>query len=915
MDNLFKIFHVDALIQQWAQFEPDIKIALLISFFGTLLGFKFTSYLIVQTKYWQERKAKKILSHSFGSELFGPDEITHSTRYYIDPAYSEINPSENKEPGKRKKTKQKLLEVLDKILSDTYKPAGNKSVKKIRHVLILADSGMGKTSFLLNYYAQNQMKSTKKRHRLALVPLGIPNADEYIDKIDKKRDTILLLDGFDEYTKAERDQKEKLDELLFKYATFKKLVLTCRTKFFLKNADIPKKTRFRILLSRIFGEKEKWEYWRLYLCAFNDKQIKKYFIRRYRWKFKFRKDALTLVKKLPMLAVRPMILAYIQDLIDEAQQVDSTFQLYDIMVQKWLERESSWIDKHSLFSFSKELAGDIFVNRRKRGMEKLPPGDLNQLVKKIGLSQEQKWKFAHRSLLNRDGLGNFKFTHRSIMEFLFVYRFLELNPGDRPKTIFTDMMQQFVLEAIEERKFKGNENKEFCRVFLNEADLASKNLNDFNFSEANLQGADLRGTNLVKADLRGANLVKADLRRANLAKADLRRANLEGVNLEGANLQGANLEETNLVAIRLQGADLGEANLHRANLQGANLQGFNFQRVNLVEANLQGVDLRGANLVEANLQGVDLRSANLVGTKLQGTDLRRANLEGVNLEGANLQGANLEETNLVAIRLQGADLGEANLHRANLQGASLQGFSFQRVNLQGANLQGVDLRGANLEGANLQEAELVKANFQGANLVVVRLRGANLVGAKLQGADLRRANLEGANLEGADLGKANFQGADLGEVNLHGADLQGANLGGVNLQGANLQGLNFQRVNLVKTKLQTADLQGANLVKANLQEADLQGAKLRGANLAEANLQGADLQEADLQGARLRGANLDGAKLQGTHLQGTNLVGANLVGANLQGADLEAANLEGANLEGANLEGANLQHAIYTPPK
>jgi len=855
MDNFFKILHLDALIQQLSQFQfkPDIKIALIIFFFGTLFG--LTSHIITHTKYWRERKAKKILSHHFGSEFFGPDEITDSTRYYIDPDYSEIDPSENLKPGGRKQAKQKLLGVLDEILSDTYKPAKNKSVKIIRHVLILADSGMGKTSFLLNYYTQNQMRSDKKRHRLALVPLGVSNADKYINKIDNKSDTILLLDAFDEYTTAESNHKEKLDELLVKCATFKKVVLTCETQFFLKHIDIPQKTGNRKLLPRKVKVKGEWEFLRLYLCAFNDAQIKNYFIRHYRWKFKFRKDAFNLVKKLPMLTVRPMILAYIQDLIDETQQIYSTFQLYDIMVQKWLERESDWIDKHSLFSFSKELAVEIYVNRKKRGMEKLPPVDLNQLIKKIGLSQKQKWKFARRSFLYRDVIGNFKFAHRSIIEFLFVYRFLELNPIDRPKIIFTDMMQRFVLELIKKKKFKGNENKEFCRVFLNEVDLSNKDLNDFNFSEANLVEADLRGTNLLKANLQRAKLQRvnmegANLQRARLQGAELVQANLQGAELVQANLQGANLRNAILIETRLQGA-----NLREANLQGANLQGFKFQKVNLERANLQGANLRGANFVKTNLVEVRLRKANLVEAYIQETDFQRADLEGA--------------------KLQEADLVQANLQGANLQGADIKGANLQGVNLQGANLRNAILTEIRLQGANLRKANLQGVNLQGFNFQRVNLEGANLQGANLRGANLAEANLQGANIEGADI--------------------KGGNLQGVNLQGVNLQGFNFQKVNL----------EGANL----------QGANLRKANLAEANLQGANLQESKLKGARLRGANLVETNLQGADLEGANLVKANLIEANLQGANIEVANLEGADLEGANLEGANLRNAYLIRTK
>jgi len=52
-----------------------------------------------------------------------------------------------------------------------------------------------------------------------------------------------------------------------------------------------------------------------------------------------------------------------------------------------------------------------------------------------------------RSLLNRDAEGNYKFAHRSIMEYLFVRRLVSGDEGCREE-ILTDQMKQFLVEIL-----------------------------------------------------------------------------------------------------------------------------------------------------------------------------------------------------------------------------------------------------------------------------------------------------------------------------------------------------------------------------------------------------------------------------------------------------------------------------------
>jgi hypothetical protein len=114
-----------------------------------------------------------------------------------------------------------------------------------------------------------------------------------------------------------------------------------------------------------------------------------------------------------------MLLAYIPDLIESRRDISYAYQLYEIMVDAWLEREKSWVNKSTLRDFSERVALDIYLNREARGMERVPYGDLANLAAEWGINL-QHWQITGRSLLNRDAEGNYKFViGRSWNTYLF----------------------------------------------------------------------------------------------------------------------------------------------------------------------------------------------------------------------------------------------------------------------------------------------------------------------------------------------------------------------------------------------------------------------------------------------------------------------------------------------------------------
>jgi len=260
---------------------------------------------------------------------------------------------------------------------------------------------------------------------------------------------------------------------------FKRVLITCRTQFFPSDEEIPRETGIARVGPRKAGEEAKYEFWKLYLSPLDDEQVEAFLRKRYRWPWGKRKQARELVRKIPLLSVRPMLLAYISDLLENVwltplayipdllendTKIEYAFQLYEVLVEKWLERESVrvlpealrqfyeklavdlYVNRERLRQFSEKLAVDLYVNRERRGAECIPRAELAALAKEWSIPIDD-WQLSGRSLLNRDPEGNYKFAHRSIMEFLFAKRLIDGDPACDGIEL-SDQMKAFVWEMI-----------------------------------------------------------------------------------------------------------------------------------------------------------------------------------------------------------------------------------------------------------------------------------------------------------------------------------------------------------------------------------------------------------------------------------------------------------------------------------
>lgn len=431
---------ISSLIREWFTLNPaePFKTAVKVtSIFGTLVTIATT--LSTKTVPWF---AAKLKSRSVAKRL-GPEftvaGIHRSIRYYVRALCQDLDPAGGEEPRLVFGVQQKLFEALDKVLTHPT---------EYNFVILLADSGMGKTSALINYYARH-LRRFRKPFNLCLIPLGIPDADERIAAIKDRAGTVLFLDALDEDTLAIVDHVERLRTLLQSTRDFERVLISCRTQFFSKDEEIPRETGKIKVSARAAGEAAEYYFHKIYLSPFTDEQVSKYLKRRYPiWRLKRRRKAKEIVRKIPNLTVRPMLLAHVDDIVQADRKIESSYQLYQEMVDAWLTREQGFIkERDNLLQFSERLAVDIYLNRAERGSERIQKDELVALAREWGIALED-WKLSGRSLLNRDAEGNYKFAHRSIMEYLFVQRFLQ---GELAclEVEWTDQMKDFFLEVLE----------------------------------------------------------------------------------------------------------------------------------------------------------------------------------------------------------------------------------------------------------------------------------------------------------------------------------------------------------------------------------------------------------------------------------------------------------------------------------
>ncbi len=534
--------------------------------------------------------------------------------------------------------KNRKVWLLDELL-DTFLANDKQSF-----MTLLGDFGTGKSSFALHYFivqAQHYLLDNSRRIPIFVSLKDYPgklNLETFITQEFYKKlglslslatfqalvlqgQFLFFIDGFDEMAAMSDEQEtienfKELTKLSFENIQFvtqsedrkpsNKVFMTCRTHYFLTNAQEQNILKAdKTILYRNYATKNEYQVTRINLRKFNQAQIGKYVLKSVGDK-KTAEQILNIIKdtyNLEELSTRPLLLEMIVKTLPELkdQKQINAADLYKAYTDMWIGRDDwrSQMTSQGKRAFMGELAVKMY---QEGGDFSLHYSHLDQ-PKEAFLKQHldslekdyYKYEATTCSFLNRDLSGNYKFIHKSFMEYFLAECFFCGMKGKNLSSLkkINEEVIFFIkmITFINEKKL----NVDLSEMILNQGDLKEASLEGAKFVRANLEGANLEGANLEGANFEGATLINATLIGATLINATL-----VGAKLKGADIQWANLEKANLY----------RANLHGANLHGANLQEANLQSANLEEANLEGANLEGAYIVGAYLQGTNLEGAN-----------------------------------------------------------------------------------------------------------------------------------------------------------------------------------------------------------------------------------------------------------------------------------------------------------------
>ena len=401
---------------------------------------------------WRKKQLNDILK-DYGKYTKGKER-----RLYIDTGLQTTPPNDYEEPsetqsqdirelGQKKKWYLKNSSI-DFFIDNVFRENNSNPP----YYCILGGSGMGKSTFVVHLIRSYINKYNKKSlpYPIKLVNCGekTEDKDNYIinriNSIDDKNNTILIIDALDESHAAISNFNEFFSSLRELICQFRIVVLTCRTQFFEKYEDEPS-----LLPVRDPKTKKQKQFKKYYVSPLYDYEIQHYLNKKYLLKFMTKKKAKLIVKKCEKLMARPLLLSYIDDLANSDTKNYSISKIYEIIIDKWLEREANFaafdnIDqyKKDLFAFSSEIALCIAQTNENND-------SINDIISKYSSIITEK-NLKGRSLLNRNSENDYKFSHKSFMEYLVAKLLFENNciPLDSIDCTSNDMIPKFWADMI-----------------------------------------------------------------------------------------------------------------------------------------------------------------------------------------------------------------------------------------------------------------------------------------------------------------------------------------------------------------------------------------------------------------------------------------------------------------------------------
>jgi hypothetical protein len=307
-------------------------------------------------------------------------------------------------------------------------------------VLVLADSGIGKTTFLQQLFIRQAKKYSF--NQLAFVYCG-ENTDEEIANIPNKHNTILFLDGLDEDDKARKNLKLRLDILSDLLMNFDKVVVSCRTQFFEDT-----EAEWNQINKNL-------ETYCVELKNFEEYEALSYVNKKYKRDRKKRTEATHFLKRNSSFFCRPLLLMYIDSFVSDPdnklRSYTYLYQIYETIIVKWSIRNKKSVTNQKqkitydelVIRFSKQLAIYLYEQETKGKEIDIQNEFLeNQTEIENKIDAQSRSFLARTRQKEKNDVDSWHFSHQSFYDYflallLFEQQIREENPIDgKPNIIF-----------------------------------------------------------------------------------------------------------------------------------------------------------------------------------------------------------------------------------------------------------------------------------------------------------------------------------------------------------------------------------------------------------------------------------------------------------------------------------------------
>ena len=265
--------------------------------FVLFVFFKYGRQIIIflwNRSRWSNMKLQQEYIHNALDHDFKGYLSKEVQKQYIETQFLSCPPHDFDEPNKATtaSTREAMTDFCDRIFKEDN--------PNERVYMVLAGSGMGKTTFMVNIFC-HYVKEHLTRKGIDLdVRLLRLDDDKVLDKISRipedktinPNKTILLLDALDENRNAAEnfaEFKNKLEEAMEPYRL---VMITCRDQFFDNESSIPRSTNWVATTK----DKNLISYNKIYISPFSDNDVKVYLSRKYRNRKK-RKKAIKIADK------------------------------------------------------------------------------------------------------------------------------------------------------------------------------------------------------------------------------------------------------------------------------------------------------------------------------------------------------------------------------------------------------------------------------------------------------------------------------------------------------------------------------------------------------------------------------------------------------------------------------------------